>query len=77
MSNSGSDNTGKILGALIAGIAIGAALGILFAPDKGTETRKKILDGSKDLAEDLKEKIKDSFDDLKQRFNDTTSENKA
>ena len=32
-----SENTGKMIGALLIGAAIGGVLGILFAPDKGSK----------------------------------------
>jgi len=60
-----SNNTGKLIGALLLGAAIGGALGILFAPDKGSETRKKILSKSDDLTDALKEKLNDFMEELK------------
>jgi gas vesicle protein len=52
------NNNAKILAALGAGLAAGAVLGVLFAPDKGTETRKKINEQGKKLAGAVKEKIR-------------------
>jgi gas vesicle protein len=38
---------------LLSGAAIGAALGILYAPDKGKVTRKKIAQKTEDLKDQL------------------------
>ena len=40
-------SSGKILLGVLAGVAAGAILGVLFAPDKGYETRKKIAKSGK------------------------------
>lgn len=50
-----SNVTGKVIGAIIVGTLIGATLGILFAPYKGSKTRKKIASGAKDLSNKMKE----------------------
>lgn len=75
------NNTGKIITAVAAGAAVGAVLGILFAPDKGSETRRKINDQGKKIAGDLKsqfEKVKGKCNDLKdgiqQKVKETTEE---
>ncbi|MGF2412103.1 YtxH domain-containing protein [Ferruginibacter sp.] len=51
------NNTGKIVTAVAAGAAAGAILGVLFAPDKGSETRRKINDQGKKIAEGVKAKL--------------------
>jgi len=70
-------NTTKILTAVAIGAAAGAILGILFAPDKGSETRRKINDRGRKLADDVKdrfqkgkEKLNGLKDDIEQAVKD-------
>jgi gas vesicle protein len=51
MKNS-ENNTGKLVGALL----VGGALGILFAPNKGSVTRKKIYSKGEELKDTLQDK---------------------
>ncbi|PQJ11396.1 gas vesicle protein [Flavipsychrobacter stenotrophus] len=60
-----STNTKKIIGALMVGTAIGVALGILYAPAKGADTRKNITGKGEDLADAVKEKFNDLVDTFK------------
>lgn len=61
----------KGIGKLFAGMAIGAGLGVLFAPKKGSETRQELM---KKL-EELKEKSKDiDIEDVKETINQKIEE---
>ncbi len=51
------NNKGKIVTAAAIGAAVGTVLGVLFAPDKGKNTRKKIKDTTNELARDAKNTI--------------------
>ena len=58
-----SDNS-KVLVGLLAGLAAGAALGLLFAPDKGSETRDKLSQSLKDFGDSIKDKAADEINNL-------------
>ena len=56
------NNNGNSVLALITGLALGAGMGILFAPYKGTETRKKIKDKATKVKSDIKEHVSHAKD---------------
>ena len=53
-------NSGIVLG-ILAGAAIGSLLGVLFAPEKGVETRRKL----RRKAEDLRDEALDHYEHLR------------
>jgi len=56
-------STKKVLLAFLGGAAAGAVLGILFAPEKGSELRKDISDKAKDLADAILAKAEEIVDE--------------
>lgn len=69
------ENNNKILIAAGVGLAVGSILGILFAPDKGTETRNKIKESANKLADTfrgnaakIKKNVNAAGESIKQRM---------
>jgi gas vesicle protein len=60
--------TGKVLLGVLAGAAAGALLGVLLAPNKGSDTRKKITDKSDEILEDFKEKFESIVSSITEKF---------
>lgn len=61
-------SSGKVLLGLLAGVATGALLGVLFAPEKGTETRKKISKKGDDYADSLKKYFTEFIDTISEKY---------
>ena len=53
------ENSKTAICAFFAGAAIGAALGVLYAPEKGEDLRSKIADLKSDYLGSLKDKVND------------------
>lgn len=79
-----ASNTGQTLIALLTGAAIGAGLGILYAPEKGSKTREKLSKEAKKAQKKLNQQIQETTHTLsekaqkarysfEQKLNDTLS----
>lgn len=57
-------NSSKVVIGILGGFATGALIGVLFAPHKGSRTRKKIVRNSKDFSDTIKGKFEELYDDV-------------
>ncbi|WP_136667007.1 YtxH domain-containing protein [Flavobacterium sp. H122] len=64
--------TDKLILGLVGAAAAGYALGVLFAPEKGSETRKKIADKGNDLKKSLKSTVDSLINTAKEDFSNLT-----
>lgn len=61
-----SKTANAVLG-LAVGTAIGVGLGILFAPDEGKNTRKKIKDSLRDKSDEFKEQLDNLTESMREK----------
>jgi gas vesicle protein len=65
---------GKALLGILGGIAAGALLGILLAPDKGSNTRKKIVKKGEGYVDGVKDKFNEMIDDVNTKIESVMNE---
>jgi gas vesicle protein len=63
-----SNKPSNVILAVVAGFIAGVAAGLLFAPDKGSVTRKKLKKNLLDLTEGIEKNLTENLDGLKSVF---------
>ncbi len=65
-----NSNTGSTIVALLTGALIGAGVGLLYAPDKGEETRKKIKKKARKAQEDMEKQLNQTKADMSAKLSE-------
>ncbi len=65
--------SGNVVLGVLGGLAAGAILGVLFAPDKGSNTRKKIAKKTNDLKNNVKDSFNDFLTSVEDQYHSLTS----
>lgn len=63
-------SAGKVIIGVVTGLAAGALLGLLFAPEKGVRTRRRILREAEKITDDMSDKFMDFLDNISEKFNE-------
>jgi gas vesicle protein len=59
----------KSLPGIIVGLAIGAAVGLLLAPQSGKKTRRRISSESDSFFKDLQDQLQTGLENIKNQYN--------
>lgn len=73
-------STRNVVIAGVSGLAVGAVLGVLFAPAEGKKTRAKLKEKASDLADNFMQKAEqpeDLFAEIKQKLNTSLTNGKS
>lgn len=60
----------KSLPGILVGLAIGAVVGILLAPDNGKKTRQKLSSDSDSFFKDLQDQLQSGLNNIRSQYND-------
>jgi gas vesicle protein len=64
----------NVLYGVLAGFVAGSAIGVLFAPSKGSSTRKRLLRKGDKYSDELEEKFNDILTDITNKYEDVKAE---
>ncbi len=59
-----SKDSGNVLIALLTGAVVGAGVGILYAPDKGSKTRRKIKEKAQETKDEISSRLLHATEEL-------------
>ena len=60
----------KSLPGILVGLAVGAIVGVLLAPESGKKTRKRIVSESDSFFSDLQDQLQSGLESIKSQYND-------
>lgn len=69
--------SGRTAVGVLVGLGVGAVLGILFAPAKGSKTRQRIMNKGQNYADDIKNKFEELYEDVTNKYESFSEDNQS
>ena len=70
VNDSPKSNIMRSLPGILVGLAVGAVVGLLLAPESGKKTRKRIASESDSFFKDLQDQLESGLESIKSQYND-------